>query len=45
MIPESQCCVVMFSYYCNITIILHDCMCVVVTVCPYLRDLCACVCL
>ena len=45
MILESQCCVDMYSYYCNIKIILHVCICVVVTVCPYLRDLCVYVCL
>ena len=40
MIPESQCCVVIYSYYCNITIILrlNVCICksVRARVCEYI---------
>ena len=47
MIPESRCCVAMYSLYLTIVILQSFYMfeCVFVKVCPYLWDLCACVCL
>ena len=42
MIPESH--VLFVPHYCNITNIIYVCMCVFVTVCLYLRELCACAC-
>ena len=39
---KSQCCVVIYSLYLTIVILqpFHVCMCVFVTVCQYLIDLC-----